>query len=210
MSAKPLLITLAPAGTGVIRIEGFSTLLLDPFQHFPSSCHVPLSVLHAGAEMLLSSLRTIPAGQPVALYGEGPYGTLAVFTLSRTDRISAAIILGALVDPLSALGLTDTVPPDPAQDIQSRIFSLAQDCALEEIRSVQTPLLILHGEEDALVPSAQADELFALMKTLHPELPSRLVLFPSEGHSLTDCARERAIREICRFLTSCMGGEGRP
>lgn len=208
MSAlPPALITLAPEGTPPLRLSGMESLFLDPLKREIPHCRLTMSELKDAWQMLHSFLEDLPQQQRIALYGRGAYGTLAVHALGKTRRICAAVIQSALVDPLSALALTETVPPDPRQPIAAQAYALAQDCVLEAIQSFTSPLLIAHGEEDETVPSSQADELFALMKAVHPNLASRLLLFPHEGHTFSPQAQEVFLRECRLFLSEHLGGE---
>lgn len=191
-----------------LAIPGAEALLLDPLPGQASPRIASPSELENGYETLRSLLQTLPDAQPIILFGHGAYGTLAVHVLGKTDRFSAAVIQSALIDPLSALALTDIVLPDPGKSLESQVHALAQECVLEEIRSVACPLLILHGEKDERVPSAQADELFVLMKSLHPDLPSRLLLFPEEGHEFSKDAQSVLLHAVHDFLNTCLGGEG--
>lgn len=207
-SLRPLLLTLGPEGSMPLAIPGAEARLLDPLPGQASPRIASASELENGYKTLSTFLQTLPDAQPVILYGQGAYGTLAVHALGKTNRFSAAVIHSALVDPLSALGLTDTVLPDPGKSLESQVHALALDCVLEEIRSVSCPLLILHGEKDERVPSAQSDELFVLMKSLHPELPTRLLLFPEEGHVFSKGAQSVLLHAVHDFLNVCLGGEG--
>ena len=203
----PLLITLGPAETPPLHLPGFDARLVSPFAEQPSTCRVSLSEVHSAWTTLASVLLGLPSDLPVVLYGCGAYGTLAVYAMSQTKQLRAALIRSALIDPLSALALTDVISPDPKTSLHSQIHALAADCVLENIREISAPLLILHGEADLQVPSAQADELFVLMKALHPDLPSRLVLFPEEGHTFSLSAESAALEEMTRFLTAHLGGD---
>lgn len=204
----PLLLSLAPSGTAPLSIPGFDCCTLNPFPDVPSSVRVSLPEIETAWTHLQEFLRDQSDHRPMVLYGEGAYGTLAVYALCQTRCFYAGIVQSALVDPLSALALSEAVLPDPQSSLDSQIHALAADCVLEKIRSISAPLLVLHGEDDSLVPSAQADELFVLMKSLHPDLPSRLVLFPGEGHAWSDTATAAALDEITRFLRVLPGGEG--
>jgi dipeptidyl aminopeptidase/acylaminoacyl peptidase len=50
-------------------------------------------------------------------------------------------------------------------------------------RDITTPLLILHSENDLRCPVNQAEELFAILRSLKREV--ELVRFDAEGHELT-------------------------
>jgi dipeptidyl aminopeptidase/acylaminoacyl peptidase len=46
----------------------------------------------------------------------------------------------------------------------------------------ETPILIMHGQEDTRVHPGQSLELHRHLKVRKPEVPLRLVLYPGEGH----------------------------
>lgn len=53
---------------------------------------------------------------------------------------------------------------------------------LAHVNSIETPLLILHGEEDLRCPVSQGDELFTALKRLGKI--TRLIRYPGSNHSL--------------------------
>ena len=63
----------------------------------------------------------------------------------------------------------------------------------EVIGQVRSPLLVLHGERDGVVPFAQGQALFALANE-----PKRFVRFPTGGHE--DLPARGSLPEIGRFL----------
>jgi len=50
------------------------------------------------------------------------------------------------------------------------------------VDKAETPILIMHGEEDTRVSPSQSYELYRNIKVRKPETPVRLVLYPGEGH----------------------------
>lgn len=48
--------------------------------------------------------------------------------------------------------------------------------------NAETPLLILHGEEDTRVSPTQSYDLYRNIKVRKPDTPVRMVLYPGEGH----------------------------
>ena len=47
-------------------------------------------------------------------------------------------------------------------------------------KEFKTPTLVIHGEQDFRIPYSQALELFTALQL--QKVPSRLLLFPDEGH----------------------------
>ena len=77
-------------------------------------------------------------------------------------------------------------------------FSLGSCTAKEAVRHCKVPVLLLHGEEDRMVPCSMSLEIAA-----HCASSVQLVTFPGAGHGLcyiTDPLRYEQV--ICRFLRS--------
>jgi dipeptidyl aminopeptidase/acylaminoacyl peptidase len=51
------------------------------------------------------------------------------------------------------------------------------------VKNIQTPLLILHSEEDIRCPIEQGEQLFVALKQMRREV--RFVRFPGENHDLS-------------------------
>jgi carboxymethylenebutenolidase len=62
------------------------------------------------------------------------------------------------------------------------------------------PTLILHGEQDIVVPVSQAHELNDLLGRL--DIPHEMQLFPPEGHWFSPGAQLRILQAIAAFLGS--------
>jgi len=64
---------------------------------------------------------------------------------------------------------------------------------------VQTPTLLLHGEDDQDVPITQAEEFFIALKK--QGVPTRFVRYPNEGHGIRQPRhREHYYREILEWM----------
>ncbi|MCL6250489.1 S9 family peptidase [Altererythrobacter sp. KTW20L] len=59
---------------------------------------------------------------------------------------------------------------------------LLEGSPIFHVDKAETPLLILHGEEDTRVSATQSMELYRHLRIRKPETPVRLVLYPGEGH----------------------------
>lgn len=77
-------------------------------------------------------------------------------------------------------------------------FSLNDCSAKDAVRHAQVPILLLHGEDDRMVPCSMSLEIAACCSS-----PVQLVTFPDAGHGLcymTDPIRYE--RVVCNFLNS--------
>ena len=64
------------------------------------------------------------------------------------------------------------------------------------IARVSAPLLVLHGEQDRIIPIAYGERLFALANE-----PKRMVRFPQGGHvNLDDFGAAKVIKEFLAGL----------
>ncbi len=67
------------------------------------------------------------------------------------------------------------------------------------VKGVQTPTLLLHGEDDQDVPITQAEEFFIALKK--QGVPTRFVRYPNEGHGIRQPRhREHYYREILEWM----------
>lgn len=69
---------------------------------------------------------------------------------------------------------------------------------------MRTPTLVLHGEQDFRVPYTEGTALFTALQ--RQRVPSRLVLFPDEGHWITRPANQRVWwEEMARWFDRWLG-----
>ncbi len=69
---------------------------------------------------------------------------------------------------------------------------------------MRTPTLVLHGEQDFRVPYTEGTALFTALQ--RQRVPSRLVLFPDEGHWITRPANQRVWwDEMSRWFSRYLG-----
>jgi dipeptidyl aminopeptidase/acylaminoacyl peptidase len=65
-----------------------------------------------------------------------------------------------------------------------------------QVRGVQTPTLILHGDQDVRVPLSQGRELYSALK--RQSVPTELIIYPRQGHGLNE---PRLIMDLSRRTT---------
>ncbi|MEO0927103.1 MAG: alpha/beta hydrolase, partial [Cyanobacteria bacterium J06643_13] len=70
--------------------------------------------------------------------------------------------------------------------------------SITKIKSLETPILILHGTADEVIPLFMSDELFAAA----PE-PKHLEIFPKAGHNnLPEFDQEKFLLTLQQFINS--------
>ncbi|MDX2035706.1 MAG: oligopeptide:H+ symporter [Isosphaeraceae bacterium] len=114
----------------------------------------------------------------------GSYGGFMVnWILGHTDRFKALISHAGVFDLTSKYGTTEELwfpefefggPPWDAPDLYKSQTPSAF------VKNFKTPTLVIHGALDFRVPEAQGIGLFTALQ--RRGVPSRLVLFPDEGH----------------------------
>ncbi len=144
----------------------------------------------------------------------GSYGGYATAWMSTyySDRFAAGVMFVGISNKVSKVGTTD-IPNEeyyvharkrPWDDWQ---FFLERSPVYYADRG-QTPLLIMHGEEDPRVHPGQSRELYRHLK-LRGSAPVRLVFYPGEGHGnrMSAARLDYSIRAM-RWLEHYLAGEG--
>jgi len=129
----------------------------------------------------------ITDGDRVGVTG-GSYGGYATAWMSTrySDRFAAGVMFVGISNNISKWGTSDI--PEELYLVHSRKrvwdhwqWNLERS-PIYHVDNSQTPLLIMHGEEDTRVHPSQSLELFRHIKVRKPEVPLRLVWYPEEGH----------------------------
>jgi dipeptidyl aminopeptidase/acylaminoacyl peptidase len=124
--------------------------------------------------------------QRLGIMGGSYGGYMTSWAIGHTDRFKAACSERA-ANNLLALEISSDIATgfrsyvgrshleDPAAYIRQSPITYARD--------IDTPLLILHSEDDLRCPINQAEELFVALRLMGKE--PRFVRFPGEGHELS-------------------------
>ena len=137
----------------------------------------------------------------------GSYGGYMTNKLTLlTDRFRAAAAQRTWVDPATSYGTGDMgfLSGSGRTDFEAYLLERARGSILKDIPRLNTPTLVLHGEEDVRCGVEQGDQLFTVIRALRPKVPCRLVIFPKENHGLTRDGlmhnRIRHMTEIRRWM----------
>ncbi len=118
----------------------------------------------------------------------GSYGGYATAWMSTrySHRFAAGVMFVGISNNISKWGTSDI--PEELYLVHSRKrlwdhwqWNLERS-PVYHVDNSQTPLLIMHGEDDTRVHPAQSLELFRHIKVRKPEVPLRLIWYPNEGH----------------------------
>lgn len=147
----------------------------------------------------------------------GSYGGYASAWMSTyySDRFAAAVMFVGISNNLSKWGSSDI--PDELYYVHARERLWESDATwmnflkrspIYHVDKAQTPILIMHGENDTRVHPAQSLELHRHIKVRKPEVPVRLVFYPGEGHGNRKASAQLdyALRMLQWFDTYLMTG----
>jgi dipeptidyl aminopeptidase/acylaminoacyl peptidase len=133
-------------------------------------------------------------------------GYLTASAVTQTNRFKAAVAGGSITDLISMAGscdIPDFIPDYFGGEIWQARDLLVGRSPVYHANRVTTPLLILHGEKDERVPTAQAWELYRAVKrcgcSVELVLYPRSAHVPSEPKLCVDIAR-RHVEWFDRFL----------
>ncbi|MBU1757351.1 MAG: S9 family peptidase [Alphaproteobacteria bacterium] len=109
-----------------------------------------------------------------------------------SPEYAAAVMFVGIANNISKFGTTDI--PNEMYLVHERKWpweewdELLERSPIFHVDKAETPILIMHGEEDTRVSPTQSYELYRNIKTRKPETPVRLVLYPGEGHGNSQAA----------------------
>ncbi len=122
-------------------------------------------------------------GSRMAAAGGSYGGYMVDWILGHTQRFKALVSHAGVFDLMSEFGETEELwfpvwefggPPWENPEVYAR-WSPSH-----YVKEFRTPTLVLHGELDYRVPVGQGLQLFTALQV--QKIPSKLVLFPDEGH----------------------------
>lgn len=118
----------------------------------------------------------------------GSYGGFMTnWIVTHTNRFKAAVTQRSISNWISFYGVSDIGPffveYQLLADVTTGMESLWKMSPLAYAQQVETPLLILHGEEDKRCPQEQAEQFYTVLKRLRKEV--KLITFPRSSHGLS-------------------------
>ena len=137
----------------------------------------------------------------------GSYGGyLTAWTIAHDHRFQAAIVERAFLDPVSFVGSADIGWYFGLEYIGDSAEDVAAQSPLEHVGNVQTPVLVIHSENDLRRPLEQGQRYYTTLKRRGVE--TELLVFPGEDHELSRSGRprhrrqrfEHILRWLARFL----------
>lgn len=120
----------------------------------------------------------------VAVNGLSYGGFMTNWLITHTDRFFAAVSEGCISNWVSMYGTSDVCPGFMDNEFvgQTDMETLWKLSPLAYVDDVQTPLLIMHAEEDLRCPIEQAEQFYSHIKRQGKEV--EFLRFPNSSHSM--------------------------
>ncbi|MFP6686178.1 MAG: S9 family peptidase, partial [Polyangiaceae bacterium] len=144
----------------------------------------------------------------------GSYGGFASAWAATklTEHFAASVMFVGISDHISKAGTTDI--PNEMYMVHARRWPwkhwdwFRERSPIHYIEQARTPILIMHGENDTRVHPSQSMELYRYIKLIG-KTPTRLVLYPGEGHGNRKAAArlDYSLRQL-RWLEHYLVGAG--
>ncbi|MDO5422543.1 MAG: prolyl oligopeptidase family serine peptidase [Eubacteriales bacterium] len=134
--------------------------------------------------------------------------------ISVTDAFAAAVTQRTWVNPSTSYGTGDmgfySAAPQTVS-FQEYMENRARNSIMKYVRNIHVPLLILHGEKDYRCALEQGEQVYHALRSLKPELPVKIVIFPGENHAVTRAGllhnQIRHMKEMTEWFETYLGEE---
>ena len=121
----------------------------------------------------------------LGIHGYSYGGFMSSWAIGHTDRFRAAVVGAPVVNLVSMYGTSDIGvsfgEPQWGGSLADSFDTFVERSPLTYAANVETPVLLLHGEDDHRCPIGQSEEMFVSLKRLGREV--ELVRFPGCSHS---------------------------
>ncbi|MFT4112330.1 prolyl oligopeptidase family serine peptidase [Silvibacterium sp.] len=139
----------------------------------------------AGVDAVAASHPVDP--QRVGITGWSYGGFMTMFAVTQTHRFHAAVAGAGLSNWQSYYGensIDQWMIPFFGASVYDDPAVYAKSSAINYIKNVQTPTLVVVGDRDGECPAPQSFEFWHALRDQH--VPTQLVVYPDEGHGFTN------------------------
>ena len=157
-------------GVDFYRRVNYDLFIVDYRGYGKSTGHIENEAqLHADARAAYDAMAPLYRDKPIVIYGRS-LGTALAASLARDVQPRLLV----LVSPFSSLAASaaHAYPWAPGWVLK---YPLRTDAIIGDIKS---PILLIHGSEDKLIPLSHSERLKALARS-----PVELLVVPGAGHS---------------------------
>jgi dipeptidyl aminopeptidase/acylaminoacyl peptidase len=150
---------------------------------------------------ILAGVDAVEAEYPVdpgrvGITGWSYGGFMTMFAVTQTQRFKAAVAGAGISNWQSYYGensIDQWMMPYFGASVYDDPKVYAKSSAINFIRKVTTPTLVVAGERDGECPAPQSFEFWHALRDRH--IPTRLVVYPNEGHGIADPVHRRDMME---------------
>jgi dipeptidyl aminopeptidase/acylaminoacyl peptidase len=132
--------------------------------------------------------------QRLGLTGWSYGGFMSMFAPTQTQRFRAVVAGAGISNWQSYYGqnlIDQWMPPFFGATVYDDPAVYAKSSAINFIKQVKTPMLIVVGDRDAECPAPQSFEMWHALRAQN--VPTSLVVYPNEGHHFVDPAHQRDV-----------------
>jgi dipeptidyl aminopeptidase/acylaminoacyl peptidase len=144
----------------------------------------------------VSERRYVDTGR-LGIHGYSYGGYMTGWAVGHTDRFRAAVVGAPCMDLYSMYGTSDIGisfgEPQWGGSLVDAAPQLLAHSPIGYVSNVNTPVLLLHGEDDARCPISQSEEYFTVLKRLGKE--AEFVRFPGCSHQFPRLGHPRMREE---------------
>jgi dipeptidyl aminopeptidase/acylaminoacyl peptidase len=150
---------------------------------------------------ILAGVDTVIAKYPVdpdrvGLTGWSYGGFMTMFAVTQTNRFKAAVAGAGISNWQSYFGensIDQWMTPYFGASVYDDPAVYAKSSAINFIKKVRTPTLVVVGDRDGECPAPQSYEFWHALRDEH--VPTQLVVYPNEGHGFVDPGHRRDVLE---------------
>ncbi len=148
---------------------------------------------------ILKGVDTVEAKAPVdpkrvGLMGWSYGGFMTMFDVTQTGRFRAAVAGAGIANWQSYYGensIGEWMIPYFGASVYDDPAVYAKSSAINYIKQVKTPVLVVVGDRDGECPAPQSFEFWHALKA--EGVPTQLVVYPEEGHGFVDAGHRRDV-----------------
>jgi dipeptidyl aminopeptidase/acylaminoacyl peptidase len=132
----------------------------------------------------------------IGITGVSYGGFMSMFAITQTHRFHAAVAEAGISNWKSYYGensIDQWMVPYFGASVYDDPAVYARSSPINFIRNARTPTLIVVGDRDGECPAPQSFEMWHALRTMH--VPVELVVYPNEGHALSDPKDRRDVLE---------------
>jgi dipeptidyl aminopeptidase/acylaminoacyl peptidase len=150
---------------------------------------------------ILKGVDTVEAQYPidpnrVGLTGWSYGGFMSMFAVTQTHRFKAAVAGAGIANWQSYYGensIDQWMIPYFGSSVYDDPAAYARESAINYIKNVKTPTLVVVGDRDGECPAPQSYEFWHALRDEH--VPTQLVIYPNEGHGFVNPEHRRDVMD---------------